>query len=127
MFNENSIKLSPYLARSKKLIEFFVIIGYKEENIIENCPNLLNNQNNLELTFISICSTNNPIKNINFDSIINNTYPNKPKIIKIDKPEIKPKINSVIFSSCFNIKNKKKKLKIKMKKKKENLFILVMV
>ena len=119
MFNENSIKLSPYLARSKKLIEFFVIIGYKEENIIENCPNLLNNQNNLELTIISICSTNNPIKNINFDSIINNTYPNKPKIIKIDRPEIKPKINSVIFSACFNINKKKQEKEIEDKNEEE--------
>ena len=97
MFEDIEIGLSPYLFHSKKLMEFFVIIGYKEENLIENCPYLTENQENLELTVLSVCATNTAIDFIKIDYIINNTYPYKPNIIKIERPEIKPTTSSVVF------------------------------
>ena len=42
--NDIKIKLSPYLGCSKKLIEFFAIIGYEEEAIKRSFPNILQNQ-----------------------------------------------------------------------------------
>ena len=33
MIDDNLIKLNPYLARAKTLIEYFFIIGYKEQCI----------------------------------------------------------------------------------------------
>ena len=35
MFEDISIKLNPYLVRSKNLMEFFVIIGYEEKILLE--------------------------------------------------------------------------------------------
>ena len=52
--NDIKIKLSPYLGCSKKLIEFFAIIGYEEEAIKRSFPNILQNQEQLELSFLSI-------------------------------------------------------------------------
>ena len=96
------IKLHPYLSHSKKLMEFFMVIGYKEENIIENCPNIIENFENLELSILSVYATNLAIKYIDLKYIIKNTYPNKPNLIEIETPEIKPKISSVVFTTCFN-------------------------
>ena len=96
------IKLYPYLSHSKKLMEFFIVIGYKEENIIENCPNIKENFENLELSILSVYATNLAINYIDLNYIIKNTYPNKPNLIEIEGPEIKPKISSVVFFTCFN-------------------------
>ena len=97
MFEDIAFGLSPYLFHSKKLMEFFVIIGYKEENLIENCPYLTENQENLELTVLSVCATNKAIDFININYIMNNIYPYKPNIIKIERPETKPTTSSVVF------------------------------
>ena len=100
--SENTlIKLNPYLARSKNLIEFFIIVGYKEEDLIESCPKILKNKH-LNLSIISIITAISPINNINMNIILENTYPDKPSIIQVTKSEIRPKTSCIIFSSCIN-------------------------
>ena len=110
MHEDISVKLLPYLAKSNNLMESFAIIGYKEEILIENLPNLLDKEENLELSIISIITSNSPFKYINYDDIIKRIYPQKPSIIKIIKNERKPNICSVISSSCFNSLNKEGKI-----------------
>ena len=109
--DDNLIKLSPYLGKSKTLMEYFFIIGYKEQNLLENCPSLLDNEENLELVIISSIETDSKIQNIDFDDIIERVYPNKPKIIKIkNKGDQKPEETNIVFSSCFNFNDVSKKV-----------------
>ena len=108
MHEDFSIKILPYFAKSKNLMECFAIIGYKEEILVENMPNLLTNQNNLKL---SIITSNSPFKEIDYDEIINRIYPNNPRIIKVEKQqENKPNPSSVISSTCINLEKEKRKL-----------------
>ena len=96
--NDIKIKLSPYLGCSKKLIEFFAIIGYEEEAIKRSFPNILQNQEQLELSFLSIVISDFSTE-IADDYILKQVYPDKPLIIKSGKH---PKPDSIIFSSCID-------------------------
>ena len=53
MYKEIPIKITPYLGRAKELIEFFGIIGYNEKIISEYLPNILNYENDIQLSLIS--------------------------------------------------------------------------
>ena len=98
MSDEIKLKLSPYLGCSKRLIEAFAIIGY-EEGAIKSCfPYLSTNQWQLELTFLSIV-TSDLSNEIALDYIIKQVYPDKPQIIKSGKH---PKPSNVIFFSCID-------------------------
>ena len=112
MIDDNLIKLNPYLARAKTLIEYFFIIGYKEQSIQENFPYFQENEKNLEMSIISTIGTDSKIENLDFDDIIKRIYPNKPNIVRITKEDLKPKKTSIVFFSFINfndnIKNVKK-------------------
>ena len=101
-----TINLSPYLGCSKNLIEFFAIIGYEEEAIKALGKNFMQNQDKLDLTFLSI-----EISDFSFeiasDYIIKQVYPDKPAIIKSEKC---PPSDSIIFSSCIDSVDGKKKV-----------------
>ena len=92
-----TINLSPYLGCSKHLIEFFAIIGYEEEVIKSFGYNFMNNQDKLELSFLSINAADISYE-INTDYIIKQVYPDKPEIKKNERPPC----DSVIFSSCID-------------------------
>ena len=100
------INLSPYLGCSKKLVEFFAIIGYEEEAIRRTLSSPFESQDELELTFLSIV-----ISDISYDFasnyIIKQVYPDKPNIIKSGKH---PKADRIIFSSCIDTDEGKKKI-----------------
>ena len=100
------IKLSPYLGCSKKLIEFFGIIGYEEETIKRNLLNTTPNPNELKLTFLSLV-----ISDISFNFIpayfIKQIYPDKPPILKSN---ICPRPDNIIFSLCFDSLNGGRKI-----------------
>ena len=100
------IKLSPYLGCSKKLIEFFAIIGYEEEALKRSAPNFNKNLDQLDLTFLSIVISDFPY-DLADDYIIKQVYPDKPSIIKSGRL---PKFDSIIFSSCIDSENGKKKI-----------------
>ena len=102
MLENISMKLNPYLGKSKNLIEFFVIIGYEEKVLLEyeKENNLI--ENNLEISIISSVSSDLSYGIFNPEKVIKQIYPDKPKIIKIIKSELKPKPNSVLFYSCFD-------------------------
>ena len=102
MYDNLSIKLYPYLGRSKNLMEIFVIIGYEEKILEEYSPNIIENQNNLELSVLSGIISDLSHSIFNPDDIIEQIYPEKPKIIKILKKEELPKPTSVLFYSCFD-------------------------
>ena len=100
------INLSPYLGCSKKLVEFFAIIGYDEEEIKRCGTNILKNQNQLELAFVSIVISDFSF-DIADDYIIKQVYPDKPEIIKSGIP---PNQDSIIFSTCIDSENGEKKV-----------------
>ena len=110
MYEDIKISLNPYLGCSDNLIEFFAIIGYDEEELIKNNPNIIENQENLNLSIISIVKSETLNNQIDFDLIINQVYPDKPNIIKIIKSTKKPIESNVIFSSCFDSLDGSKKI-----------------
>ena len=102
MYEDIKIELKPYLGCSKNLIEFFALIGYDEKQLAESPPGKLDDQEDLELSVIS--EAKSELSNISnyFNIIINQVYPEKPKIIKISKSTKKPLDSNVIFSFCFD-------------------------
>ena len=110
MYKEIFVTLYPYLGCSKNLIEFFAIIGYEEKIIKEN-PNILENQNSLQLSVISNVLSESFKNKVNFKDIIKKVYPDKPNIIQTTKTGLtKPKNSNVIFSSCIDSLNGEKKI-----------------
>ena len=112
MFDDISIKLNPYLGRSKNLMEFFVIIGYEEHILVEYAKNFnLENDNlNLEMSIISSVTSDLAYGLFDPDVVIKQIYPDKPKIIKFIKREEQPKTTSALFYSCFDSLTGKKKI-----------------
>ena len=104
MFKDISIKLNPYLVRSKNLMEFFVIIGYEEKILLElGKNNNLEIEPELEISIISSVVSDLVYGVFDSDNVIKQIYPDKPKIIKITKSDQQmPKNSSVIFYSCFD-------------------------
>ena len=105
MFEDISIKLNPYLVRSKNLMEFFVIIGYEEKILLElgELYNSEINFENIEMSVISSVVSDLAYGLFDSDQVIKRIYPEKPKIIKITKSDQQmPKKSSTIFYSCFD-------------------------
>ena len=102
MFKDDSVKLYPLLARSKNMMEYFLIIGYEERDLPKE-------KTSHEMSLISCISSDLSFKNIDINSIINKIYPNIPEITKNIKA-IPREIESVIFYNCENSKNEAKKI-----------------
>ena len=106
MYENISIKLMPYLGRSKNLMEFFVIIGYEEKILLEKSKFFNIEKDGVEILEISVISS--VISDLAYgvfdpDKIIKQIYPDKPTIIKITKnDQPPPKRSSVLFYSCFD-------------------------
>ena len=106
MYDDIKIKLSPYLGYSQNLMEFFVVIGYPEKIIKEMEPDItLLNEEDYDLSIISIVISDLALNLFNPDRIIKDIYPDKPKIEK----SIKPKSTNMIFYSCFDTLDGEKK------------------
>ena len=91
--------LNSYLNYPEYLIFSFGIIGYKNEDLLEN-------DDNLELSIISGDISNYHI--INQKYLIERIYPNKVNIINILNSTKKPEPSNIIFlSSFYSYKNEK--------------------
>ena len=102
MYKDIEIELKPYLGCSKNLIEFFALIGYDEKKLSEYPPGKLDIQEDLELSVISEAKSELSTITNYINIILNQVYPEKPKIIKILKSTKKPADSNVIFSFCFD-------------------------
>ena len=71
MNDYNPIKLTPYLARSKNLIEFFGIVGYNEKILSELAPNILKDKTLLQVSLLSAVFSDNPCAIFNSSSLVN--------------------------------------------------------
>ena len=110
MFENISVKLAPYLGASKNLIEYLGIIGYEEKLLSEYSSNILENEQNLKLSIISIVP-DLPNKLFNINDIIGQIYPDKPNIIKNTKSDtICSSPSPIIFYSCFDSVEGNKKI-----------------
>ena len=101
-------KLSPYLGRSKHLIDIFLVLGYEEKSLLELSPFILEREKELEITIISNIISDSSLS-INNILLIKDIYPEKPNI-KLVKTEIQNNITSSINSSCYNNTNGEKKI-----------------
>ena len=111
MYEDISIKLNPYLGRSKNLMEFFVIIGYEENILLEYIEKDNLDNEYFELSIISSVVSDLAYGVFDPDIIIKQIYPDNPKIIKITKSEDKePKVSTVLFYSCFDSIDGKSKI-----------------
>ena len=92
------IRLSPYLGCTKKLIEFFAIIGYEEEAITRYIFYTDGTPEDLNITFLSLV-----ISDVSFifdgNYYIKQIYPDKPKI---KKSKFYPRSDNIIFYSCID-------------------------
>ena len=102
MYENISMKLNPYLGRSKNLMEFFIIVGYDEKILMEYAIDSDISEKNFELSIISSVTSDLSYGVFDPDKVIKQIYPDTPKIIKIKKSEAKPKLTSVLFYSCFD-------------------------
>ena len=98
--NTNTVKLIPYLGRSKNLMEDFFIIGYDEKILSKLPPNNLENEK-IELSLIANEISNTAFSRFNLNDLMKQIYPDIPNIIKIKKSEKPNDPTSVIFSYCF--------------------------
>ena len=104
---DKGIKLNPYFAKSKNLIEKFIIIGYKEENILKFLSNNVEGNNKLILSIISEFKLNS-FDCYESDFLIKQVYPEDPNIILVSNSISKPKIVNITFYSCVDTKDGKK-------------------
>ena len=96
---DTKIKIHPFMALSKNLIEGFYIIGYKEKVLEELSPNL--SENKIELSLISSIIADSSL-NINLRDIIDKVYPDRPDInIITNNSKIKQDTSSIVFSTCI--------------------------
>ena len=103
------IGLNPYLADNKNLIENFAIVGYNEKIFSEFTFSSPDEEGNLELSIISEVKSDS-IDNLNYDYIIKQIYPDKPRIILISNSISKPNTSSIVFYNCFDSIDGKKKI-----------------
>ena len=115
MFGEKLIiKKYPYLGYSPNLIEYFGIIGYSETFIpelissIKNQNSNSNPQSQLKIispyppTVLSSITSKNDYGIVDNELIINQLYPDNPKILMVEQNQSEPEKSNVIYSFCFD-------------------------
>ncbi len=112
--NDNLINsINPYLVMSKNLMELFAIIGYRENELLEYSPSIIEKQKNLKLTIISTLASDFIFNEIDMNDLIKNIYPNKPNII-MASTNLKINTINIVFSFAHNYNSnnitRKKKL-----------------
>ena len=120
MFGEKlMIKKYPYLGSSPNLIEYFGIIGYSEDFIPELISTIKNNAstqsclkniNQYPPTILSSITSQNDYGIIDNELIINQIYPDNPKIILCENNQPEPEKSNVIYSFCFDSMDGRKKV-----------------
>ena len=107
MMQDIPIKLNPYFAKSKNLIEKFIIIGYKEENVLKFLSNNVEGNNKLILSIISEFKLNS-FECYESNFLIKQVYPEDPNIILVSNSISKPTIVNITFYSCIDTTDNKK-------------------
>ena len=93
------IRIYPFMAFSKNLIEGFYIIGYNEKVLEELSPNF--SEKKLELSLISSIIADSSF-NIDIRDIIDKVYPDRPDInIIANNSKIKPETTNIVFTTCL--------------------------
>ena len=115
MFGEKLIiKKYPYLGYSPNLIEYFGIIGYSEtfipelissikhQNSNSNPQSQLKNISPYPPTVLSSITSKNDYGIVDNELIINQLYPDNPKILMVEQNQTEPEKSNVIYSFCFD-------------------------
>ena len=110
MYVDTKVDLLPYLGSSKNLIEFFMVIGYDEKALSELGSDILEKQDNIQLSVISQIKSETANNIISIKFLIDQIYPEKPKITKVSKFSKNPTESNVVFSSCIDNLNGTKKI-----------------
>ena len=109
MYEDTKVYLQPYLGCSKNLIEFFSIVGYKEEELLDLNTDIIKNQANIKLSIISEIRSETATNKVEINLLIKQIYPEKPLITKMSKSKAPPESN-VLFSSCIDNINGSRKV-----------------
>ena len=121
MFGEKLvIKKYPYLGHSPNLIEYFGIIGFSENFIPELLSSLKSTNTNPQSqtknispyspTVLSSLTSKDDYGIVDNDLIINQLYPENPKIFNWEPNQPEPEKSSVIYSFCFDSQDGQEKI-----------------
>ena len=104
------IKKYPYLGYSPNLIEYFSIIGYKENFIPQLIDCFKKNQNIYSPTVISSITSNTDYGIVDNNLIIAQIFPDNEKIIPKNINQLIPQPKNIIYSFCFDSNDGKTKI-----------------
>ena len=107
------IKKIPYMALSPNLIEYFAIIGYKENFVPKILDSYLKKKNPYKPTVISAITSKSDFGLVDNKLIISQVYPNNPLTILVEKNNpivISPPNSNLIYSFCFDSSDGKEKI-----------------
>ena len=107
------IKKIPYMALSPNLIEYFAIIGYRENFVPKILDSYLKKKNPYKPTVISSITSKSDFGLVDNKLIISQVYPENPLAIIVEKNNpiiISPPTNNAIYSFCFDSQDGKEKI-----------------
>ena len=110
------IKKYPYMGFSQNIMEYFAIIGYKENFISQLIDNYKKKKNLYYPTILSSITSRLDFGIVDNELIISQIYPDIPTIIQINKNDSQhiqqeaPSTSNVIYSFCFDTTDGKSKL-----------------
>ena len=109
------IKKYPYLAYSKNIMEYFALIGYQEKYIRKVISGKRYNKEINYPTILFSTTSNTDFGIVDNKLIITQVYPDIPKIIPINKNNMKSeeeeeKTSNTIYSFCYDSLDGKDKL-----------------
>ncbi len=110
---EKSIKKYPYLAYSRNIMEYFAMIGYQEKYIEKFIESQKVKSRMDYPTILFSATSNTDFGIIDNKLIITQVYPDKPRLIPVNKNNIdngEDQTNNAIYSFCYDSLDGKEKL-----------------
>ena len=107
------IKKNPYMALSPNLIEYFAIIGYKENFVPKILDSYFKKKNPYKPIVLSAITSKSDFGLVDNKLIISQVYPENPLTIFVEKNNpiiISPPSSNVIYSFCFDSQDGKEKI-----------------
>ena len=110
---EKTIKKYPYLAYSRNIMEYFAMIGYQEKYIEKFIASQKVEGRMDYPTILFSATSNTDFGIIDNKLIITQVYPDKPRLILVNKNNIdngEEQTNNAIYSFCYDSLDGKEKL-----------------
>lgn len=95
MSKSQTFKRYPHSGYSPNLMEYFYIVGYSRDKILNQTK--IKELDSSEPEILSVLNNSNNIPAIESEIILNQIFPNKPNFDLLNDPKTRPKKQSVIF------------------------------